>query len=533
MSAKIGDYVILNTLGVGTFGVVKLAEHQPTGLQVAVKIINKQRMNQMNMTEKLSREVNILRLMSHPHVIRVFELLDTPTEIFMVCEYVPGGELFDYIVHKVRLREAEARRIFQQIISAVEYCHLHFCAHRDIKPENILLTTGSSAGSSGEVSIKLADLGLSNKMRDGEFLKTSCGSPNYAAPEIVSGRFYSGPEIDVWSCGVVLYALLAGSLPFDDENVQNLFRKIKHGNFTLPGHITPDAKDLIVQMLVVDPSKRLTIPMIRKHKWFKVGLPDYLKVAPVPQLTPVGSVIALSAGPSTIAMETAILHEMRARGYAVSDGVPGPRGNADGLNGREKVAYDLLMHSKERELQMRASEEAAHAGELGLYDKNTLDQILTRNRLFLVADPAPLDLKDLRLAASSSSTPREAGALPVVGSHWHVGVEATAPSVTVSRELQVTMRSLDLIWFGISPWKLRVRPKAHAVYSDTVNVEDAFQLTVNVYKVQTQRYVIDVSLHSGDFAAALLGAERLIKALTTNPKLGTPLSPPSALFTTS
>lgn len=114
-------------------------------------------------------------------------------------------------------------------------------------------------------------------MRDGEFLKTSCGSPNYASPEVVSGKHYAGPEVDIWSCGVVLYALLCGSLPFDDENVPTLFRKIKHGNFTLPGHLSSEAKDLIVQMLVVDPSKRITIPMIRQHKWFKEKLPDYLK----------------------------------------------------------------------------------------------------------------------------------------------------------------------------------------------------------------------------------------------------------------
>ena len=132
-NAFIGEYVVLNTLGVGTFGKVKLAEHSRTGQQVAMKIINKQRMIQMNMSDKLSREVNILKIMKHPHVIRLFELIDSPTEIFMVLEYVAGGELFDYIVQKVRLRESEGRRIFQQIISGIEFCHSHLITHRDIK----------------------------------------------------------------------------------------------------------------------------------------------------------------------------------------------------------------------------------------------------------------------------------------------------------------------------------------------------------------------------------------------------------------
>ena len=139
MTCQLGDYVLYSTLGVGTFGKVKLAEHVLTGQKVAVKIINKQKMHQMNMHEKLSREINILKVMAHPHVIRMYELIDSPTELFMIMEYVSGGELFDYIVHKVRLRETEARRLFQQIISGVEFCHSHMVCHRDLKPENLLL----------------------------------------------------------------------------------------------------------------------------------------------------------------------------------------------------------------------------------------------------------------------------------------------------------------------------------------------------------------------------------------------------------
>merc|ERR1719210_1618077 len=264
----IGGYTMGSTIGVGTFGKVKMAEHSLTCHKVAIKIINKKRMESMNMNEKINREINILQCLKHPHVIRLYELLDTPTDIFMVMEYVSGGELFEHIVHKLRLREDEARRFFQQVLSGVEYCHGCMVTHRDLKPENLLLDSN--------LHVKIADFGLSNTMRDGEFLKTSCGSPNYASPEVVSGKAYAGPEVDVWSCGVVLYALLCGSLPFDDENVPNLFRKIKHGNFTLPGHLSSEAKDLIVQMLVVDPTRRITFAQIRKHSWFLKDLPEYI-----------------------------------------------------------------------------------------------------------------------------------------------------------------------------------------------------------------------------------------------------------------
>lgn len=214
------------------------------------------------------REIKILRLFAHPHIIRLYEVVDTPSDIYVVMEYVRAGELFDYIVEKGRLPESEARHFFQQIVSGVEYCHRHMVVHRDLKPENLLLDASTA--------VKIADFGLSNVMRDGHFLKTSCGSPNYAAPEVISGRLYAGPEVDVWSCGVILYALLCGSLPFDDENIPNLFKKIKAGAYSLPSHLSPGARDLIPRMLLVDPLKRITVPEIRQHPWFTLHLPRYL-----------------------------------------------------------------------------------------------------------------------------------------------------------------------------------------------------------------------------------------------------------------
>ncbi|CAB1324172.1 unnamed protein product [Coregonus sp. 'balchen'] len=241
---KIGHYLLGDTLGVGTFGKVKIGEHQLTGHKVAVKILNRQKIRSLDV------------------------VISTPTDFFMVMEYVSGGELFDYICKHGRVEDKEARRLFQQIISGVDYCHRHMVVHRDLKPENVLLDHSKNA--------KIADFGLSNMMSDGEFLRTSCGSPNYAAPEVISGRLYAGPEVDIWSCGVILYALLCGTLPFDDEHVPTLFKKIRGGVFYMPEYLTRPVASLLLLMLQVDPLKRATIKDIREHEWFKQDLPGYL-----------------------------------------------------------------------------------------------------------------------------------------------------------------------------------------------------------------------------------------------------------------
>lgn len=186
----------------------------------------------------------------------------------MVLEYA-GGELFDYIVTHGRMKEDEARRFFQQIIDAVDYCHRHKIVHRDLKPENLLLDD--------ELNVKIADFGLSNIMTDGNFLKTSCGSPNYAAPEVISGKLYAGPEVDVWSCGVILYVLLVGRLPFDDDHIPSLFTKISKGSYAMPSWMPPGPANLIKKMLVVNPVTRATIEDIRADPWFMIGLPPYLQ----------------------------------------------------------------------------------------------------------------------------------------------------------------------------------------------------------------------------------------------------------------
>lgn len=186
----------------------------------------------------------------------------------MVLEYAER-ELFDYLVERGRCNDDEARAFFQQVICAVEYCHRHKIVHRDLKPENLLIDSRKS--------VKIGDFGLSNIMTDGNFLKTSCGSPNYAAPEVISGKLYAGPEVDVWSCGVILYVLLVGKLPFDDDFIPSLFKKISAGNFHMPSYISAGAANLIRRMLQVHPVHRITIQDIRKDEWFQKGLPKYLQ----------------------------------------------------------------------------------------------------------------------------------------------------------------------------------------------------------------------------------------------------------------
>ncbi|KAH6649721.1 kinase-like domain-containing protein [Chaetomium tenue] len=264
---RIGAYNIVKTLGEGSFGKVKLAVHRGTGQQVALKIISRKNLISRDMQGRVEREIEYLQLLRHPHIIKLFTVIKTPTEIIMVLEYA-GGELFDYIVAHGKMQEDEARRFFQQMLCAVEYCHRHKIVHRDLKPENLLLDDN--------LNVKIADFGLSNIMTDGNFLKTSCGSPNYAAPEVIGGKLYAGPEVDVWSCGVILYVLLVGRLPFDHEHIPTLFAKIARGSYMVPTWMSPGAASLIKKMLVVNPVQRATIEDIRQDPWFLKDLPAYL-----------------------------------------------------------------------------------------------------------------------------------------------------------------------------------------------------------------------------------------------------------------
>uniref|UniRef100_A0A8R1HSY4 non-specific serine/threonine protein kinase n=1 Tax=Caenorhabditis japonica TaxID=281687 RepID=A0A8R1HSY4_CAEJA len=265
---KIGSFIIKETIGKGAFGAVKKGTHIQTGYNVAIKILNRSRMKGLGTVTKTRNEIDNLQKLTHPHITRLFRVISTPSDIFLVMELVSGGELFSYITKKGFLGVKESRRYFQQIISGVSYCHKHMIVHRDLKPENLLLDQYKN--------IKIADFGLSNYMTDGDLLSTCCGSPNYAAPELISNKLYVGPEVDLWSCGVILYAMLNGSLPFDDQHVPTLFQKIKSGCFNIPPMMDKEAADLVKIMLKVNPVERADVKQIIKHGWFKIDLPFYL-----------------------------------------------------------------------------------------------------------------------------------------------------------------------------------------------------------------------------------------------------------------
>ncbi|PGH14950.1 CAMK/CAMKL/AMPK protein kinase [Polytolypa hystricis UAMH7299] len=279
---RLDQYQTVKVLGEGSFGKVKLAIHQASGRQVALKIIPRRKLLSRDMVGRVEREIQYLQLLRHPHIIKLYTVIATKTDIVMVLEYAER-ELFDYLVKRGKCNDDEARTFFQQIICAVEYCHRHKIVHRDLKPENLLIDS--------DKNVKIADFGLSNIMTDGNFLKTSCGSPNYAAPEVISGRLYAGQEVDVWSCGVILYVLLVGKLPFDDEYIPALFKKISAGNFHMPSYISSGAARLIRAMLQTNATQRITIHDIREDPWFLKGLPDYLK-------TPVEEFVSTGVNPN-------------------------------------------------------------------------------------------------------------------------------------------------------------------------------------------------------------------------------------------
>ncbi|XP_035009866.1 serine/threonine-protein kinase SIK2 isoform X3 [Hippoglossus stenolepis] len=261
---RVGFYDIERTLGKGNFAVVKLARHRITKTEVAIKIIDKTQLDAVNL-EKIYREVQIMKMLDHPHIIKLYQVMETKNMLYLVTEYAKNGEIFDYLAKHGRLSELEARRKFWQILSAVEYCHNRNIVHRDLKAENLLLD--------GHMNIKIADFGFGNFFQPGEPLATWCGSPPYAAPEVFEGQQYEGPQLDIWSMGVVLYVLVCGALPFDGPTLPVLRQRVLEGRFRIPYFMTEDCEHLIRRMLVLDPSKRLSVAQIKEHKWMALDIP--------------------------------------------------------------------------------------------------------------------------------------------------------------------------------------------------------------------------------------------------------------------
>ena len=262
---KIGNYLVKKTLGQGTFGKVKLGIYLPTQEKVAIKILEKERIVEKDDEIRVKREFDMLALFNHPNVILVAEIFESSDSFYSVMEYCQGGELFNYIVKNRRLNEDEAAFFYYQLINGLEYIHSLGIVHRDLKPENLLLTS--------EHLLKIIDFGLSNYFVVGqkELLSTPCGSPCYASPEMVGGHKYNGFKIDIWSSGIILYAMLCGYLPFEDKDNDVLFEKILECKVIFPKYIKGNSKDLIEKILVTDPEKRISIPEIKKHPFYLKG----------------------------------------------------------------------------------------------------------------------------------------------------------------------------------------------------------------------------------------------------------------------
>ncbi|XP_049839282.1 serine/threonine-protein kinase BRSK2 isoform X2 [Schistocerca gregaria] len=329
----VGPFRLEKTLGKGQTGLVKLGVHCVMGKKVAIKIINREKLSE-SVLMKVEREIAIMKLIDHPHVLGLSDVYENKKYLYLVLEHVSGGELFDYLVKKGRLTPKEARRFFRQIISALDFCHSHSICHRDLKPENLLLDEKNN--------IKIADFGMASLQPAGSMLETSCGSPHYACPEVIRGEKYDGRKADVWSCGVILYALLVGALPFDDDNLRQLLEKVKRGVFHIPHFVPPDCQNLLRGMIEVNPEKRLTLADINRHPWVTAGGKGELELE-----LPMMEVVQTHIIPSIDAMDPDVLQAISSLGCfkdreKLIQELLSPNHNT------EKVIYFLLLERKRR-----------------------------------------------------------------------------------------------------------------------------------------------------------------------------------------
>ncbi|XP_017645815.1 CBL-interacting serine/threonine-protein kinase 24 isoform X1 [Gossypium arboreum] len=266
----VGKYEVGRTIGQGTFAKVKFARNSVSGESVALKVLPKATILKHRMVDQIKREISIMKIVRHPNIVRLHEVLASRTKIYIILEFISGGELFDKIVHCGRLPENECRRYFQQLIDAVAHCHSKGVYHRDLKPENLLLDSYGD--------LKVSDFGLSALLQQGVgLLHTTCGTPNYVAPEVLSNQGYDGAAADIWSCGVILFFIMAGYLPFYEIDIPTLYKKISAGQFSSPFWFSPEANSLIKKILDPNPKTRIQIEGIKKHPWFKK---NYLPVKP-------------------------------------------------------------------------------------------------------------------------------------------------------------------------------------------------------------------------------------------------------------
>ena len=264
-----GPYLLGEALGEGAFAKVRLATQIHIKEKCAIKIVDKRLIEGTKDIQRLKKEIKILKSIRHKNIIQLFDIMESKTNLYFVLEYCKGGELFDYIVKNKRLKEGEACIFFQQIINGVEYLHNQGIIHRDLKPENLLLDYKNN--------IKISDFGLSTFFSKNNFLQTACGTPFYAPPEMLEGLQYNGESSDIWSCGIILYAMLCGTLPFSESKEEIIVKKIKAHDYIIPNYLSKEAQDILYHILKVNPDERFTIDNIKQHPWFNLVQPHLMK----------------------------------------------------------------------------------------------------------------------------------------------------------------------------------------------------------------------------------------------------------------
>ncbi|CAL9146019.1 unnamed protein product [Musa hybrid cultivar] len=430
-----------------------------------------------------------------------------PHLIFDALHRTPFHQVKAVIIGQVSAGEAaedEARVVeVAAIISGVEYCHRNMVVHRDLKPENVLLDS--------KWNVKIADFGLSNVMRDGHFLKTSCGSPNYAAPEVISGKLYAGPEVDVWSCGVILYALLCGTLPFDDENIPNLFKKIKGGIYTLPSHLSPLARDLIPRMLIVDPMKRITIREIREHPWFQTHLPRYLAVPPPDTMQQAKKI------------DEDILQEVIKMGFDKNQLVESLHSR---IQNEATVSYYLLLDNRFRATSGYLGDDFQETMDGGFSRMGSSETPAIAHRFSVYMDQQGIGLR--------SHFPVER--------KWALGLQSRAHPREIMTEVLKALQELNVCWKKIGHYNLKCRfipgisDNAESMLDNSLHANHSFsddsaivesddvagkesstvKFEIQLYKTREDKYLLDLQRVSGphllflDLCAALLAQLRVL-----------------------
>lgn len=466
---QIGKYLILKTLGEGSFGKVKLAQHVISGKQVALKMINRKILSQSDMQGRIEREIEFLKLLRHPHIIKLYDVIKTPDEIVMVIE-VAEYVLFDYLVSKGRFSEDESRKFFHQIIAAMDYCHRHKIVHRDLKPENILLDH--------QLNVKITDFGLSNAMIDGDFLKTSCGSPDYAAPEVINGKLYAGPEVDVWSLGIMLYGMICGQLPFQDEYIPNLFKKISSGSFIFPDFISNEVKDLLSRMLIVNPVKRITITEIMEHEWFKQGVDDY--ILPFKDLN--------CKDEKLIVDESIIMKLISTIGYDRQDIFEA----IEEYNSHEKLGFEK---NEILEAYLLLKENKALAKKLKADDFNNMNNFFS---------PSPPLSPNGKVNSGYTDYPIEnpvtdqrllsRGVKNRAQKHkWNFGIRSKSYPLDIMLEIYYALQRLGMEWLKPNEiWVVRTRWKA--------NDNEYLNMKIQLYQLRPEKYLVDFKIDNLEMA---------------------------------